>query len=510
MCGEGLVIKGYVLGLDNGGTVSKAVLFDLRGFETASASRKTPLITPRPGYNERNMDDLWRYNCDCIREVLHKSGVSPKDIAGIAVCGHGKGLYLWGKNGKPACNGIVSTDNRAWEYTERWKADGTEKALYTKLCQQLIPCQQAALLAWMKDNDRNIYDNIEWVFSVKDYIRFRLTGEAYCEKTDISGSGLMDVRNVCFDHDILEALNIGEIYGKLAPLRSSYEQCGTVTKEAAMLTGLIEGTPVAGGMFDIDACAIAMAVTSPEQLCTVTGTWSINEFISDTPVIGTKIAMNSLYAIPDYYLLEECSATSAGNLEWYIKNCMKNETVPLGKSLYDHVNDMVCSVDPDLCDVYYLPFLYGSNAHPLAKASFVGLTNYHTMAHVLRAIYEGVAFSHKIHIERLLSARKAPKTIRMGGGAVNSEVWVQLFADVLGYPIETTAGIKELGALGCAMAAAVAAGVYKDYNEAASEMVRINPPVVPDAERNKIYEKKYKKYIAVSEALDTIWNSFTI
>ena len=503
-------MKKYVIGLDNGCTVSKAALFDMQGHEIAVASKQTPLITPHPGYNERNMEDLWQYNYVCIREVLEKSRILPEDIAGIAVCGHGKGLYLWGKDGKPAYNGIVSTDNRAWRYPEKWKAEGTAEALYPQLCQQLIPCQQAALLAWLKDNDCKTYDNIEWVFSVKDYIRFRLTGEAYCEQTDISGSGLMDVHRGRFDHGILEALGIGEVYDKLAPLRCSYEQCGTVTKEAARLTGLVEGTPVAGGMFDIDACAIAMAITSPEQLCTITGTWSINEFISETPITGTKIAMNSLYAMPGYYLLEECSATSAGNLEWHIKNCMENEVVPQGKSIYDYVNDMVSSVDPALCDVYYLPFLYGSNAHPLAKASIIGLTNYHTKAHVLRAVYEGVAFSHKTHIERLLSARKVPSAVRMAGGAVNSPVWVQLFADVLGYPIETVAGVKELGALGCAMAAAIAAGVYKDYNEAAAEMVRVNPPVLPNPEKNKIYEEKYKKYIAVSNALDTVWNRFTI
>ncbi len=500
----------YAIGLDNGGTVSKAALFDMQGHEIAVVSKQTPLITPHPGYNERNMEELWQYNCECVREVLQKSGVPPKEVVGIAVCGHGKGLYLWGKDGRPACNGIVSTDNRAWKYTDKWRRDGTAEALYPQLCQQLIPCQQAALLAWMKEHDRKTYNNIKWVFSVKDYIRFRLTDKAYCEATDISGSGLMDVRNACFDPGILKALGIGEIYDKLAPLCYSHQQCGTVTPEAARMTGLLEGTLVAGGMFDIDACAIAMAVTSPEQLCTITGTWSINEFISDVPITGTKIAMNSLYAMPGYYLLEECSATSAGNLEWYMKNCMENERVPQGMNLYDHINEMVNSVDPALCDVYYLPFLYGSNAHPLAKASFVGLTTYHTKAHVLRAIFEGVVFSHKTHIERLLSARKAPKAIRMAGGAVNSPVWVQLFADVLGYPIETVAGVKELGALGCAMAAAVAAGVYKDYTEAADAMVHVNPPVLPNPDKNKIYEEKFKKYTAVSNALDMIWNKFAI
>jgi L-xylulokinase len=503
-------MKAYAVGLDNGGTVIKAALYDTQGHELALASRQTPLITPKPGYTERDMQGLWLTNCDCVREVMEKAGISPKDIIGVAVCGHGKGLYPWGKDGAPAHNGIVSTDNRAWQYPMNWKRSGVAEALYPRHCQQLIPCQQASLLAWLKDHEREVYDNIQWVFSVKDYIRFRLTGEAYSEATDISGSGLMDVRNARFDRDLLERLGIAEVYGMLAPLRYSHEICGRVTAEAASLTGLAEGTPVAGGMFDIDACAIAMDITSPEQLCTITGTWSINEFISRAPITGTAIAMNSLYAIPGYYLLEECSPTSAGNLEWFMQNCMAGETMPDGADAYRHVSELVASVDPSECDVYCLPFLYGSNAHPLAKAGLIGLTAYHTTAHMLRAVFEGVAFSHRTHIERLLSVRTAPKTIRMAGGAANSPLWVRIFADVLGFPMETVRGVKELGALGCAMAAAVAVGLYPDYQAAAKAMVRVNEPVLPDPARVEIYRKKYAKYAAISHALDGVWDMFSV
>ncbi len=502
-------MKQYAIGLDNGGTVTKAALFDLKGHEICVFSRKTQVLSARPGYNERDMETVWEANCICIREVIQRSGINPDQIIGLAVCGHGKGLYLWGKDQKPAYNGISSTDNRAWEIVENWYEDGTFDRVYPQVCQQLLACQQAALLRWMKENKPEVYANVKWVFSVKDYIRFRLTGEAYCEATDISGSGLMDVKNGRYDRNLLEKLGIGEAYDWLAPLRYSSEVCGGISEEAAKKTGLLPGTPVAGGMFDVDACAIAMAVTKPEQMCTITGTWSINEFISSTPITGTDIAMNSLYAIPGFYLLEECSATSAGNLEWVIENSIDTEG-KTGAELYDYLAELADSVKTEESDVYYLPFLYGSNAHSLAKAGFVGMTNYHTKAHMVRAVYEGVAYSHKTHIDRLLAVREAPKAIRMGGGAVNSAFWVQMFADILGYPIETVSGVSELGALGCAMASAVAAGVYKDYEEAAANMVCVNPPVMPDMEKHKIYTMKYEKYKAVSAALDTIWDQFAV
>ena len=499
----------YAIGLDNGGTVIKAAVFDEFGNEIAVQSAQTPVFTPKSGYTERDMEDLWKNNCLCIKGVIAKAAISPEDIVGIAVCGHGKGLYPWGRDGRPAYMGIVSTDSRAWQYPEKWKKSGTWEILYPKLCQELMACQQVSLLAWMKDNEPEVYKNIQWVFSVKDYIRFRLTGEAYCEATDISGSGLMNVRDACFEKEMLEALGIGEAYDMLAPVKYSYELCGRITDEAAALTGLLPGTAVAGGMFDIDASAIGMSVTTPEELCTIAGTWSINEFISKAPITNGAIAMNSLYAIPGYYLVEECSATSAGNLEWYIKNCMENQIVPEGKNIYDFINEQVQGIDSRLCDVYFLPFLYGSNAHPLGKAAFVGLTMYHEKAHMLRAIFEGVAYSHKTHIEKLLTAREKPRAIRMAGGAVNSKVWVQMFADVLGLPVETVC-VKEIGALGASMAAFIAAGKFRDYEDAASQMVHVSEAVLPDWERHAIYNEKYQKYKAVSQALDTIWSRFEV
>ncbi|MDR1287751.1 MAG: carbohydrate kinase [Treponema sp.] len=499
-----------VLGIDNGGTVIKAALFSAEGKELAVSSRQTAVLTPRPGYTERDMEGLWEQNCACIREAIAGSGIDPKSIAGVGVCGHGKGLYLWGKNGKPAYNGIISTDNRAWQYPEKWKKDGTFEKLYPRLCQQIMACQPVSLLAWFRDHDRAVYDSIRHVFSVTDYIRFRLSGEAWSEATNSSGSALMNIRDARFDRDMLDALGIAEVFDMLPPVRYSGETCGSVTGETAALTGLVQGTPVAGGMFDIDACAVAMSITKPEQFCTITGTWSINEFIAAAPVTGTPVAMNSLYAIPGWYLLEESSATGAGNLEWVIRNCFGNESIPEGKKFYAWLDEEAAAIAPEDSDVYFLPFLYGSNRHPLAKGSFVGLTSFHNRFHMLRAVYEGAAFSAKSHIDKLLSVRKRPRAIRLAGGAANSPLWVRIYADVLELPVETVTGVRELGALGAGMAAAVASGMYPGYAEAAEDMVRISPPVMPGGGNFPVYRQKYEKYLAVCGALDTVWNRFEV
>ena len=499
----------YLLGIDNGGTFSKAALFDEEGRQKACVSVPTELITPKPGYTERDMEQLWQVNAQAVRQVLEKSGIDKRNVAGISFSGHGKGLYLWGKDGRPVRNGILSTDTRAWEYPDRWKKNGTTEAVYEKTFQEILACQPVSLLAWLKDHEPEVIAQTEYVFSVKDYIRFRLTGEAYGEYSDFSGSNLVNLNTAAYDRDLLRLFGLEEIYEKLPLLKRSSDLCGCVTEEAAELTGLMPGTPVAAGMFDVNACGIACGLYGEGQMCMIAGTWSINEFLAKQPVLEHKVSLNSMFCIPGYYLVEESSPTSAGNLEWFIRNMMsfeKEEAEKAGGSVYDLTNEWVESIDPAESSLIFLPFLNGSNVNPLAKGTFVGLTAYHNKKHMLRAVYEGIVFSHAVHVERLLKNCAVPETVRLAGGAANSKVWVQIFADVLQIPVETIED-KELGAQGAAMAAGISAGIYRDYQDAVERTVRITEKLMPRPEFREIYQKKFEKYKTVIGALDSVWNT---
>ena len=312
----------YYLGLDNGGTSTKAALFDTEGRQIGVEAAATDAITPAPGFVERDMDDMWQDNCRVIRALLEKTGINSRKIAGIGLCGHGKGLYLWGKDEQPVRRGILSADNRAWKYQMDWRTDGTEKAAFALSCQHVMACQPVALLAWLRDHEPGVLENIKWVFACKDYVRFRLTGEARAEVTDYSGSGLMNLHTKSFDPALLKLFGIEAIASALPPLCNSLEIAGRITAEAAQATGLAEGTPVIGGMFDIDACALAVNVTDEEHICMIAGTWSINEYIRREPVTDGRVLMNSLFCLPEYYLIEESSPTSAGNNEWFIQQLL--------------------------------------------------------------------------------------------------------------------------------------------------------------------------------------------
>ena len=147
-----------------------------------------------------------------------------------------------------------------------------------------------------------------------------------------------------------------------------------------------------------------------------------------------------------------------------------------------------------------------SNVHPNAMGCFVGISNYHTREHFARSVYEGITFSHRFHLEKLLSTKKeTTKSIRLAGGAARSPVWTQIFADVMNLPVESVI-VNETGALGCAILGAVATGRYGSVTEAAKAMCNIKSQVLPRTDKVEIYNKKYGLYKKTIESLDPLWD----
>ncbi len=499
----------YLLGIDNGGTVAKAGLFDLEGRELAVAGRKTPMNSPAPGQTERDAEALWQATAEAVREVIERAGVDPGHIACVATAGHGNGLYLVDAAGQAVRPGIVSTDTRAAEYVARWNAQGIADAVRPKTMQSLWPGQPNALLAWLQDHEPEVLDRAAWALMCKDFIRAKLTGEFHFELTDASGTSLVDVAAGGYDSELLAAYGIAEQARLLPPLRRSEEVCGRVTEEAARQTGLRAGTPVAGGLFDVDACGLAAGIVDDRQLQIIAGTWSVNQYVSRTPVVDPGVFMTCRYCVPDYFLIMEASATSASNLEWLVSNLLGPEAAALearGASIFDVCNREVAAVEPGATNIVFLPFLFGSNADPAAKACLLGLAGWHTRGHLLRAVYEGVVMSHRWHVDRLLQFRQRPEAIRLAGGAARSPQWCQVFADVFQTPVEIPAG-TELGALGSAILAGVAAGCFADYASAVQAMVRIVDTRPPRPEYAAVYETKYARYKEALAALAPLWGS---
>ncbi|MBQ4575500.1 MAG: carbohydrate kinase [Clostridia bacterium] len=486
--------KRYLLGIDNGGTLCKAAVFDTDGRQIIKKEIRIPLTVNENGRTERDPHEIIEKNFTLIREITAELD---GEIAAVGLSGHGKGLYLLDKEGKPLGNGIGSTDSRALSYELEAAENGLSDEVYPYTYQKILACQPVCLLRWLKEHDRDTYDRIGAILSVKDLVGYALTDVIAAELTDMSGTNLLSLASGGYDPKLTELFGISEINSALPELISSFALRGYVTEEASRATGLPAGIPVSGGMFDIDACALGAGTFAEGDLCIIAGTWSINEYITGTPVRAA--AMNSFWCVDGYYLAEESSAASAGNLEW-MRDILKDRS-------YKELDALAEAVSPEKSAAVFLPFLYASNLDPLAKASLVGLESGYGEGEVILAIYEGVVFSGYTHLERLLNSMETPPSrLKLAGGVVNSPFWTQMFADVAGIPVET-AEKTELGCKGAAMSAGIAAGIYSDAKEAVSACVKPGNPVEPNTALTPIYRKKYEIYRKTEETLRPVWKA---
>lgn len=484
----------YLLGLDNGGSMTKAALFDTDGNEVAVASCSTQMIYPAPGYTERSGDAVWAANVQTIRDVLEKSGVPADQIVGIACCGYGNGMHMIDENGKDTYNNIVSTDTRANHYVAQFNESGAYAKIQKRTFQCIWAAQPIAMLAWFHDHRKEVLEKTRFVLTVTDYIRYKLTGEAYGELTNASGTNTVNLKTGERDIEIFRALGIEEYFDLFPPIRRPDEICGRITAQAAAQTGLIEGTPLSGGLFDIDACCLASGVTDDSKLALIAGTWTINEYISNQIVDDPELFMCSTAYMNGKSLITEASATCAANFNWFIEQFMSDIKAKGGMAaVYDYCSAAVEAIDPADTNIVFLPYIFSSNAHPDAKGTFLNINSNHTRDHMIRAIYEGLVFSSAYHVEKLRKHKKDFSVARMSGGITKSPVWTQMTADVLQMPIEVVKG-SELGAMGTAMTAGIACGVFKSYEQAVGSMVSVSHRYEPNKERAAIYAKKFNTF----------------
>ena len=494
-------MKDYLLCVDNGGTYIKAAIVDRTGAQVGLAKARNVIEHPRPRTAEIDLERFWQVNCELIREVLAQTGVAPEDIACVGFSGQGKGIYLVDAEGKPVYKGLTSSDARALPYVNAWKTDGTDDSVYDLIYQGSSAGKPQSQMRWLKDNEPKAYAAARWLFSMKDYLSFRLTGVPVAGMGAMSSTNLLNLNTWTYDKRLFEAYGIEETFSKMPPLKWDTEIVGTVSAESAAATGLLEGTPVSAGMFDVSASVLAMGVTSEEPLAMITGTHGVNIYLARKPVTNGTIKLNSLYSLEGFYQIEEGYPGSSGALEWVLDQLFDREAEP---DLYGTVNEMVASVDPAASKVVFLPFLSGWRDAKPATGCFLGLRPETGKPELLRAVYEGAVFFHCLQIEHLLANRTRPEQILMAGGATNSSVWVQMFADALQMPISVVSG-EEMGVKGVAITASVAAGMYESIEDAVAAMVHPGTLVQPNPELAEVYAAKLETFRTLVDTLAPVW-----
>lgn len=492
----------YVLSIDNGLTTTKAVIFTLTGKEIASSLTNT-VVETRDEYAEIDMELQWENTAKVIKGAIENAKIDPSDIIGIGNSGHGAGLYCLDGDNKPVRRAISSMDARSLSLIKEWEKEG--KSTYNRLYQNLWSGQAIPVLGWLKRHEPHSYQKIQNILMVKDWIIYNLTGNIGIEYTDASNSGLIDPLSKDIDLEILRLFDLEDSYKKIPPLRKTTDIAGYVTERASKITGLKVGTPVIGGVFDVIACALGSGVHNEDKYSLIAGTWNINSGIEGKLTASSESIKCSLFVDIDRYIYVESSATSAVNLEWFMDNIIMGfgfKDLPK-KEIYKAMDREVNKIDPKDSSIIYTPFLYKSHLSENLEGSFLGIKAEHNIFHMLRAVFEGVVFAHLKHIENLKDAGVVRSKVVLSGGASNSDVWCQMFSDILNMEVGT-ANTSQEGALGTAICTTVALGIYKTIGKAIDSMVEEGITFYPNKDRHRDYMKKYKEFNRIIHKFDAI------
>lgn len=502
--------RDYLLGIDAGTTLIKSVLFDLEGNIVAKADASVPLEHPKPGWAEQDMEAVWDSASKTIRQVVDEAKSLGGTILGLSVSGQGGGLWLVDQAGQPVRKAITWLDGRASDTLERWQESGVLSKLEELSSYHLFPgVGPITLFDWFKRFEPTVLEKSHKVLWAKDWIKLRLTGEMTTDETDPSnGHFLCGHRE--FSQEMLELAGITEYQHLLPPIVPSWQPAGTVTEKIAQETGLMSGTPVASGAWDVSSTALGAGCTQDGQTLTILGTAGIHLTVASNVADSERAAYSvCAHSVPGKWVINSMAMTATANLDWCIRELCKDDVATFGDNtsqLYEALNERIEAVPLGSRGIFFLPFLQGERApfvKPEATALFFGLTNASQRDDLLRAIYEGVSYS-TLHNYEAIETVTPIREVTLAGGGAKSVVWAQILADCTGKPMKVPAG-EEFGARGAAMNAGVAVGAYPDHTTAAAN-TKFMRNHTATSEITEAYQKQYAIYKELIDALWKVWD----
>jgi sugar (pentulose or hexulose) kinase len=504
---------GYILGLDAGTSVVKAAIFDLEGNELSRGAKSVPITNPEPHLAEEDMQEVWVAATEAIREALVGGAVKADEILGLSATGQGDGSWLIDGDGRPKGPALLWTDGRAGDIVDTWASDGSITRQFDVSGLGPYAGTTTALLRWRQENQAELLQGATNLWC-KDWVEYNLTGDASTDPSDASLSGI-DAQNRRYSDKVFEAFGINEATRSvLPPLKSPTELCGNVTRHAAHVTGLREGTPVFKGQMDITASSLGVGVARPGDCMAVVGTAGIVTVATNDlstgfqpPDVGWVIPHG-----PDTWIRALGMSNCTPNLDWYLREFgepFRNEAAAQAPetNLFGFLDAGIKATPVGSGGVIFHGYLApgGERApfiKPSARGMFNGITGSHTRWHLLRAVYEGVAFGIR---DCLDSIPTKVDTVRMAGGGANSPVWAQIFADVLGRRIVVPAG-SEFGAKGAAIVAGVGLGVFDSYEAGVDATVEIVREYEPNRTNTAVYDDFFAVYRKLRQATIDSWD----
>lgn len=498
-------MSGYLLGLDVGSSSVKASLLSVaegRRIDAATCPKHEMRINaPRSGWAEQEPEMWWRYVGEAIEELRlrHKKEMDAVKAVGISYQMHG--LVPVDKSGEVLRPSIIWCDSRAVSYgNAAFEAMGPKKVLSTLL--NSPGNFTAAKLAWVKENEPEIYNRIWKVMLPGDYIAYRLTGEVRTTYSGLSEGIFWDFTENKVSRELLD--HFGFDPALLPEAHESFTPLGTIQTRIASEIGLPAGTPVSYRAGDQPNNAFSLRVLEPGELAATAGTSGVVYGIVDKAVYEEKSRVNTFVHVNHrsggskenrFGVLLNLNGT--GILNKWTKQVAAD---PLdGEPIdYDAVNQLASEAPIGSKGLVFLPF--GNGAERILENADVNASlhnlnfNIHERAELFRAAQEGIVFALNFGIEIMRDMGLSVQTVRAGDANMFlSPIFREAFATTTGATVEL---YSTDGSEGAARGAGVGAGIYKEFDEAYRGL-ELKERIEPEQSKRDAYREAYERWESV-------------
>ncbi|MBV9488565.1 MAG: pentose kinase [Verrucomicrobia bacterium] len=479
--------------IDVGTGSVRSALVDVNGNVVAFQAKEHGQIVPRPGWAEQRPREWWEGVVETTRAVLQSVPGAADRIAATAACGQMHGTVLIDAAGDPVLDAVpLWNDKRTRDLVERVQRGHAAKDLLRITANPPTAAWQAFKLAWIKEHHPEAYRRATTLLMPKDYINFKLTGERAVDYPEASCSFLFSYRDNGWSQTLSDLLGLD--YGLLPPLKLPAEFVGRVTRQAAGITGLREGTPVVTGVGDFPASLLGSGVIRPGTGSDSTGTSTLVTLCTERPTLDPTIT-NVLSVDGRNWNAFTILDAGGDAMRWARRAFHENAYS------YDRIVELAQGAPAGSDHLVFLPYLNGERLgpHQNARAQFFGLTTGHGPGHLHRAVMEGVAFAARRNLRLMEAAGHRIDRLVASGGGAKTPLWLEIKASVYGCPIVVPKK-AECGVVGCAMLAGLATGAFRDYEDAVARCVEFGPVIKPNPAWTPAYERLGKLFDDLHEA----------